>query len=142
MADRAPLYFSVHLGMLKPINAAAEEAVRAIEDRVRVEIKSTRGNARRNALYWAILGIAAPMLEEKAPGLTVNLLHRVLKDRAGLYRTIILPSKETVKDYDSISFSKMPENERAEFITWALNVVAGWLGCSVDELRREGENSC
>lgn len=139
MADKPPLLFTKRLGMLAPANKAAEEAVRAIDGQVRVELKSMRGNVRRNALYWACLGVAAPMLDEKAPGITVDLLHKVLKDRYGLVRVIALPSGEAVKDYDSISFAKMTEPERAGFIDWALNTLSTWLGCRVDELRREGE---
>lgn len=141
MSDTPPLYFAKHLGMFKPANQAAEEALSAVEGTVRVRITRTRGNVKRNALYWATLGIAAPMLEEKAPGLTVELLHKVLKDRAGLVRLVTLPSGETIKDYESISFSKMTEPERAAFITWALNTLASWLGCSVEDLRQEGEQA-
>jgi hypothetical protein len=141
VADTAPLYFTPRLGGLFPANPVAEQAMKALEpgSRVRIELKSTRGNVRRNALYWSCLSVAVPMLDEKAPGLTVDLLHKVLKDRAGLVRIVTLPSGEQVKDYDSISFAKMTEPERAGFIDWALNTVSGWLGCDVTELRREGE---
>lgn len=139
MADEAPLIFNRSLGSLRPSNQAAREALSALDDGpVRVRITRTRGNVRRNGLYWAVLGIAAPMLDEKAPGLTVDLLHRVLKDRYGLYKTITLPSGEVVKDYDSISFAKMTEPERAKFIDWSLRTLASWLGCSEEELRQEG----
>jgi hypothetical protein len=141
MSDQAPLMFRTHLGMLKPANRPAEEAMRAIDGPVRVRITQSRGNARRNGLYWSVLGIAAPMLEEKAPGLTVDLLHRVLKDRYGLYKLVPLPSGEAVKDYESISFAKMTENDRAKFIDWAIKVLSDWLGCDVTDLRREGEEA-
>ena len=139
MPDTPPLLFTKRLGMLAPANAAAEQALKAIDGTVRVELKSMRGNVRRNALYWACLGVAAPMLDEKAPGITVDLLHKVLKDRAGLVRIVTLPSGEQVKDYDSISFAKMTEPERAGFIDWALTAVSAWLGVDVTELKREGE---
>lgn len=139
MADSPPLHFAKHLGMLKPANRAAEEALAAIDGTVRVRITRTRGNVRRNGLYWAVLGVAAPMLEEKAPGLTVELLHKVLKDRFGLVKLVTLPSGEAIKDYESISFAKMTEPVRAEFIDWSLNVLSGWLGCDVTELRTEAE---
>lgn len=139
MPDTPPLMFTKRLGMLAPANRAAEEAMRHVEGQVRIELKSMRGNSRRMGLYWSCLGIAAPMLDEKAPGLTVDLLHKVLKDRAGLVRVVTLPSGEQVKDYDSISFAKMTEPERAGFIDWALATLSGWLGCDVTELKREGE---
>jgi hypothetical protein len=141
MSDTPPLFFTKKLGTLAPANEAATKALAAIDpgSRVRVEIKSTRGNVRRNALYWACLNVAAPMLDEKAPGITVDLLHKVLKDRYGLVRIVTLPSGEQVKDYDSISFAKMTEPERAAFIDWALGTVSRWLGCDVTDLKREGE---
>jgi hypothetical protein len=139
MADQPPLIFTRRLGMLAPANRAAEEALQAIDGQVRVRITRTRGNTARNALYWATLGVAAPMLEEKAPGLTVELLHKVLKDRAGLVRLVTLPSGETVKDYESISFAKMTEVDRTKFIDWSLKTLSSWLGCDVSELRHEAE---
>lgn len=142
MSDEAPLLFRKVLGSLRPFNVAATEALAAIDDTpVRVRITRTKGNVKRNALYWACLNVAAPMLSERIEGeaLSVNLLHRILKDKAGKYRLVTLPSGDTIKDYDSISFAKMPEPERAEFITWALETLSKWLGCDVADLKREGE---
>lgn len=139
MADQPPLLFARRFSGLFPANAAAEEAVRHIDGKVRIEIKSMRGNVRRNALYWSCLSVAVPMLDEKAPGLTVDLLHKILKDRAGLVRIITLPSGEQVKDYESTSFAKMTEPERAAFIDFGLKTVSAWLGVDVTDLRREGE---
>lgn len=142
-ADSPPLLFKRVLGSLRPANAAAETALAAIGDKpVRVRITRASGNTRRNALYWAILGIAAPMLSERIEGdaLDAEMLHRVLKDRRGLVRVITLPSGDTLKDYDSTSFASMAEPERAAFIDWALSTVAKWLGVPVEDLRREGES--
>ena len=139
MADEAPLFFEKRLGGLFPVNDAAERALASVAGRVKVKITRTRGNNKRIALYWIVLGLAAPMLDEKAPGLNADLLHKVLKDRYGLVRIVTLPSGEQVKDYDSISFAKMTEPERAGFVDWALNTLSSWLGCNVAELRREGE---
>lgn len=139
MSDTAPLLFHPKLGMLAPANAAANEAMRAIEGDVRVEIKRTRGNVKRNALYWSVLNICAPMLEEKAPGLNVDLLHKVLKDKYGLVRVVKLPSGQEVRDYESTSFAKMTEPERAKFIDWSLSTLSSWLGVNVQTLRNEGE---
>lgn len=139
MPDTQPLLFRKALGSLRPANEAAEKALQAVDGQCRIEFKSMRGNVRRNGLYWSCLNVAVPMLDEKAPGLTVDLLHKVLKDRYGLVRIVTLPSGEHVKDYDSISFAKMTEVERAAFIDWALNTVSTWLGCDVTDLRREGE---
>lgn len=142
MADTAPLTFRRVLGSLRPVGAAAEQAMAAIgDDIVRIEIKRMRGNVRRNALYWSCLAVAAPMLSERLDGdaLTPDLPHRVLKDRAGLVRLIHLPSGDVLKDYDSTSFASMSEPDRAKFIDFALATVSKWLGCDVTDLRREGE---
>jgi len=136
--DTAPLFFERRLGGLYPACPAAEKALSAVSGRVRVKITRTQGNNKRLALYWIVLGIAAPMLDEVAPGITDELLHKVLKDRRGLVKVITLPSGEQVKDYDSISFASMTEVERAAFVTWAFETLSKWLGCSVEELTREG----
>ncbi len=144
MADEAPLLFRRVFGSLRPANKASEEALAAIGDGpVRIRITKTTGNVRRNALYWSCLAIAAPMLSERIEGdaLTADLLHRILKDRAGLVRVIHLPSGDIIKDYDSTSFASMPENERAAFIDWSLATLSKWLGCQVEDLLREGEQA-
>jgi hypothetical protein len=139
MADSPPLFFAPRLGGLFPASPAAEKAMQAIDGKVRVKITRTQGNNRRIALYWIVLGICAPMLDEKAPGITDDLLHKVLKDRRGLVRIVKLPSGEEVKDYDSISFASMTEPERAAFIDWAFATLSSWLGVDVQTLTREGE---
>lgn len=141
MADEPPLMFDRRLGGLFPANPAAEQALASVAGRVRVKITRTQGNNKRIALYWIVLGIAAPMLDEVAPGLTDKLLHNVLKDRAGLVRIVTLPSGEQVKDYDSISFAKMTEPERATFIDFAFKTVSRWLGVDVETLTKEARNA-
>jgi hypothetical protein len=142
MTETAPLLFRKHLGALRPANPAAERALAAIEGNspVRVEIKQTRGNAGRMALYWIVLSKAAEALSEVVDGdaLDDTMLHQVLKDRRGLYTTTTLPSGEVLKNYRSISFAKMTENERAEYVDWAFRTLAKWIGCTVEELTTEG----
>jgi hypothetical protein len=142
MSDEPILLAKKVLGSLRPANKACEEALAALDDKpFRIRITRTTGNVRRNALYWSCLGLAAPMLSERIEGdaLNAELLHRILKDRGGLVRTITLPSGDTIKDYDSTSFASMTEPERARFIDWALETLSKWLGCDVTDLRREGE---
>jgi hypothetical protein len=139
MSDQPPLLFERRLGGLFPANPAAEKALAAVQGRVRVKITRTQGNNKRIALYWIVLGLAAPMLDEQAPGITDELLHNVLKDRAGLVRIVTLPSGEQVKDYASISFATMTEPERAKYIDWAFTTLSGWLGVSVEELTSEAK---
>jgi hypothetical protein len=137
MSDTPPLIFERRLGGLFPANPAAEQALSAVQGRVRVKLTRTQGNNKRIALYWVVLGIAAPMLDEVAPGLTDGLLHKVLKDRYGLVRIVKLPSGEEIKDYDSISFHSMTEVERAAYITWAFETLGKWLGVDVETLTKE-----
>lgn len=142
--DSPPLLFKRVLGSLRPANKAAEEALAQLGDKpIRVRMTAVRGNVKRNALYWAVLGIAAPMLSERLEGdaINANLLHKILKDRYGLVPVITLPSGDKVKDYDAAStaFHRMPENERADYVTWAIATLAKWLGCTPEDLRREGE---
>ncbi len=138
--DQAPLFFERRLGGLFPACPAAEKALAAITGRVRVKITRSQGNNRRIALYWIVLGIAAPMLSELCQGdaLDDQMLHRILKDRRGLYSTTTLPSGEIEKNYDSISFASMTEPERAAYVDWAFQTLGKWLGCSVEELTSEG----
>jgi hypothetical protein len=137
MADEAPLIFERRLGGLFPANPAAEKALASVSGKVRVKITRTQGNNKRIALYWIVLGIAAPMLDEQAPGLTDDLLHKVLKDRAGLVKVVKLPSGQEIKDYDSISFHSMTEVERANYIDFAFRTLSSWLGVTVEELTAE-----
>jgi hypothetical protein len=137
MSEEAPLFFVRKLGGLFPACPAAEKALAAVNGRVRVKITRTQGNNKRIALYWIVLGLAAPMLDEQAPGLTDSLLHKVLKDRYGLVKVVKLPSGQEIKDYDSISFHQMTENERAAYIDWSFTTLSKWLGVSVEELTKE-----
>lgn len=143
MADKEPILFRAMLGSLRPISAAAEEAVKANNGGVvRVEIKRTTGNTRRLALYWVALRIAVEQLSDAVDGmLSTKALHRKLKRDLGLAKPII--SKRTGEvidyDYDSISFEGMPENERAEYITAALEQISRWIGCDVTTLTTEAQ---
>ena len=137
MADEIPLFFERRLGGLFPASPSAENALAAVAGKVRVKITRTQGNNKRLALYWIVLGLAAPMLDEVAPGLTDKLLHNVLKDRAGLVKIVTLPSGDKIKDYDSISFHSMTEVERAGFIDFGFKTLSSWLGVPVETLTAE-----
>lgn len=143
MAEKEPLLFRAMLGTLRPISGAAEEAVNAAQGQVvRVDIKRTTGNTRRMALYWVVLRIAVEQLSDAVDGvLSTKALHRWLKREYGLAKPIV--SRKTGEvidyDYDSISFVTMPENERADFITWTIEKLSARLGCDVTTLTREAE---
>ncbi len=138
MSETAPIIMRKHLGGWHPASPAAEKALAALDSSspVKVAFKRTRGNQARMGLYWIVLAKAAPMLSELCEGdaLDENMLHRILKDRRGLYTTVTTPNGDTFKNYDSISFHKMPENERNEYIQWAFESLAKWLGVSVFDL--------
>jgi hypothetical protein len=140
MADEVPLIFERRLGGLFPANPAAEQALAAVTGKVRVKITRTHGNNKRLSLYWITLGLAAPMLDEQAPGLTDSLLHKVLKDRYGLVKVVKLPSGQEIKDYDSISFHQMTENERSAYIDWSFKTLSSWLGVDVETLTKEAKD--
>lgn len=138
MTDKPPLMFRPHLGGLYPANPASERALASLDRNapVKVEFKRTRGNQGRMAIYWIVLAKAAPVLSDMCQGdaLDEAMLHRVLKDRRGLFTETVLPSGEVVKNYDSISFHKMTEPERSEYVSWAFGTLAKWLGISEAEL--------
>lgn len=136
MADSPPLLFQKRLGGLFPSCPASEKALASIDGEVRLKITRAKGNQSRLGLYWIVLAKVAPMLSELCEGDAIDetMLHRILKDRRGLYTQTTLPSGEVVKNYDSISFHKMPENERAEYVTWAFETLAKWLKVSVVDL--------
>ena len=139
MSDKPPLFFIKRLGGLYPACPAAENALAAVDGRVRVKITRTQGNNKRIALYWIVLGICAPMLSEKCSGDAIDdeLLHEILKDRRGLYTRTVLPSGEIVKNYRSISFAQMNEADRAKYIDWAFETLSKWLEVPVETLVEE-----
>lgn len=146
MADTEPLLFRVVLGTLRPINGAADDALKAVADgsMVRVEIKRTVGNVKRMAWYWVMLKIALENLADAFDGpMTTKMLHKWLKREAGIAKPI--RSRKTGEiidyDYDSIAFHNMPENERAEFIDFANGKLAARLGCDPMELANEAKQA-
>jgi hypothetical protein len=65
MADKSPMLFEARLGMLKPANRVAEEAMREIRGKVRVEIKGGKANQARRSLYWVLVSIIVPILNQQ-----------------------------------------------------------------------------
>lgn len=143
MADKEPILFRSMLGSLRPVSAAAEEAVKASSGQVlRVEIKRTTGNTRRLALYWVCLRIGVEQLSDAVDGvLSVKALHRRLKRECGLAKPIVSKRTGEVIDYDyeSISFEGMPENERSEYVNAAFEKLSHWIGCDVTTLTSEAK---
>lgn len=142
MSDRAPLLFQVRLGGLFPANAAAENAMREIKGRVRVEIKGGVANQRRRGLYWAVAALVVPILND-LHSLTLDEqdLHDITREKLRLYDEIILPSGEVHHKLKSTSNRAMNEAERAEFTDRALHLWSAWIGVDVATLREEAREA-
>ena len=138
MADKAPLIFTAHLGMLRPANAKAEEAMREVKGRVSVEIRGGKANQRRRGLYWAVCSLVVPLLNERY-GMTLDEddLHDITRDKLKLFDEVTLPSGEVHRKRRSTSNRAMGEHERAEFTDKALRLWSTWTGVDVDTLRTE-----
>lgn len=140
MPEQAPLYFIPRLGMLAPANQMAENAVRELRGRVRVEIRGGVANQRRRGLYWLTAAMVVPLLNE-AHGLTLDEadLHDITREKLRLYDEIILPSGEVHHKLRSTSNRAMNEADRAIFTDKALALWSTWVGVDVATLRREAE---
>jgi hypothetical protein len=140
MADRAPLAFETHLGMLRPATPAAETAMREIRGRVRVEIKGGVANQRRRSLYWCVAALVAPLLNQQYRlTLDENDLHDITRDKLGLYDESVLPSGEIYRKRRSTSNRAMNEADRAEYTDRALALWSTWVGVDVTTLREEAQ---
>lgn len=138
MTNDPPLIFEVRLGMLKPANRMAEEAMREIKGRVRVEIKGGTANQRRRGLYWSCAGIVVQILNDlHTMTLTEKELHDITRDKFGMYDEIKLPSGDVHKRYHSTSNRAMNEAARAEYTTRALGLWSKWTGVDITTLRDE-----
>jgi hypothetical protein len=138
LAESAPLYFTVRLGGLFPASAKAEEAMREIKGKVRVEIKGGTANQRRRGLYWSVAALVAPLLNQQY-GLTIDEddLHDITRDKLKLYDEVVLPSGEVHRKRRSTSNRAMNEAERAEYTDKALHLWSTWTGVEVTALREE-----
>jgi hypothetical protein len=140
MSDRAPLMFDVHLGMLRPGNLAAQEAMQHIKGRVRVTITGGKANQRRRGLQWVLYGIVAPILND-LHGMTLDEddLHEIMRVKFKMFDEITMPSGEVHRKLWSTSNAKMNEADRAEYLNKCLDVWSKWCGVDVATLRAEGE---
>ncbi|AIT81635.1 hypothetical protein JI59_18645 [Novosphingobium pentaromativorans US6-1] len=134
--------FETRLGMLRPANRAAEEAMREIKGKVRVEIKGGVANQRRRGLYWSVAALVAPLLNDMH-GLTLDEqdLHDITRDKLRVYDEQVLPSGEVYRRRRSTSNRAMNEAERAEFTTKALHLWSTWTGVAVETLHTEARDA-
>lgn len=138
--EKSPLFFEARLGMLKPANRAAEEALREINGRVRVEIKGGIANQRRRGLYWVCAAIVVELLNQ-ANNLTLDEtdLHDLTRDKFRMFHEIELPSGDKLRKRSSTSNRAMNEAERAAYTDRALALWSTWCGLDVTTLRTEAE---
>lgn len=140
MSDKAPLYFQAKLGGLFPANAKAEEAMREIKGRVRVEIKGGVANQRRRGLYWRVASLVTSLLND-AYRMTIDEddLHDITRDKLKYYDEIELPSGDVHRKRKSTKNTAMNEAERAEYTDKALHLWSTWVGVDVTTLKAETE---
>lgn len=140
MADKAPLVFETRLGMLRPANAVAEDAMRHLKGRVRVEIKGGVANQRRRSLYWCVAALVVPLLNQQH-GMTLDEqdLHDITRQKLGVGHWQELPSGDRRFKPASTSNRAMNEAERADYTDRALNLWSTWCGVDVTTLREEAE---
>jgi hypothetical protein len=132
--------FTARLGGLFPANAAAEEAMRHIEGRVRCQITGGKANQRRRGLYWSVLALVVPLLNQQYRlTLDDDDLHDITRDKLKLYDELTLPSGEVHRKRRSTSNRAMNEAERADYTDRALHLWSTWTGVDVTTLREEAE---
>lgn len=138
MSDKAPLLFEPHLAMLRPANKVAEDALRMLSGRVRVEIKGGVANQRRRSLYWAVAALVVPLLND-SHGMTLDEqdLHDITRQKLGVGEWQELPSGDRRFKPASTSNRAMNEAERAAYTDRALSLWSTWCGVDVATLRQE-----
>lgn len=111
-----------------------------IKGRVRVEIRGGIANQRRRGLYWALVSLVVPILNE-AHCLTLDErdLHDIMRDKFRMYDEQTLPSGEVHRKRWSTSNRAMNEAERAEYLNKCIDVWSRWTGVDVTALRDEAE---
>lgn len=131
MSDAQPILFDVLLGNLRPATDPARKLVQLLGNgaRVSLAVKHATPNQKRLRFYWLMLKAAAENLDERVPGLTPEDLHAIVKQKLELGKWLTLPSGDRVFQPTSISFARMKEPERAEFINRVDRLLSSWLGC-------------
>lgn len=140
MADKSPLLFDAHLGMLRPANKAAQDAMLEVKGRVAVKMTGGKANQRRRGLYWLVCALVVPMIND-LHGMTLDEddLHDITRDKLKMYDEFTLPSGDVYRKRRSTSNRAMNEAERAEFTNKAFAIWSTWTGVDVATLRREAE---
>lgn len=142
MTDKAPLYFTARLGMLAPANRAAEEAMREINGTVRATLTGGKANQRRRSLYWVLVSIVTPILNDMHNmTLTDDDLHDIMRDKLGMFDELTLPSGEVHRKRWSTSNRAMNEADRADYLNKCIAIWSTWTGIDVTTLTAEAERA-
>lgn len=140
MADKSPLLFTNHLGMLRPANKAAQEAMSEVKGTVAVKMTGGKANQRRRGLYWLVCALVVPLMNDRyTMTLDEDDLHDITRDKLKMYDEITLPSGETYRKRHSTSNRAMAEPERAEFTNKAFALWSTWTGIDVQTLKNEAQ---
>lgn len=138
MTDKSPLYFEPRLGMLRPANVAAEDAMREIKGRVKVTMTGGKANQRRRSLYWVVASLVVPILNDlHTMTLTEDDLHDITRTKLGLFDEIKLPSGDIHRKLKSTANKAMNEADRADYTNKAFALWSTWTGVPVETLREE-----
>lgn len=140
MADKAPLIFEPRLGGLFPVNTSAIAAMSGVQGRVNLTITGGRANQRRRGLYWILVGIVTPIMNDMH-GLTLtdDDMHDLMRDKFKMFTLIDLPSGDVHKKRWSTSNRAMSEADRSVYLTKCLDVWGRWIGVDPMTLQREAE---
>ena len=140
MADKSPLLFDAHLGMFRPANRAAQEAMREVKGRVSLKWTGGKANQRRRSLYWLVCALVVPLMNDRyTMTLDEDDLHDITKTKLKMYDEFVLPSGDVHRKRWSTKNTAMNEADRAEFTNKAFAIWSTWTGIDVATLRREAE---
>lgn len=112
--------------------------MREVKGRVRVTISGGVANQRRRGLYWSILALVTPLVNQRY-NLTLDDddLHEITRIKLKMYDEITLPSGEVHRKLWSTANRAMNEADRAEFTNKALALWSAWTGIDVTTLQEE-----
>jgi len=139
-AERPPALFVKRLGGLFPANNEATLALSGVAGKCVVKITAATRNQRRRSLYWVVVSIVAPILNDAFGGdWTDAELHDHVRERLDyVTESNPFPDGSTVKRLQSTSDRAMNEADRAVFTNKAFDAFSRWTGIPVETLIAEG----
>ena len=142
MADKSPMIFAPHLGMLRPANKTAQDAMLEVKGPVTVKMTGGKANQRRRGLYWLVCALVVPLMNDRyTMTLDEDDLHDITRDKLKMYDEITLPSGDVHRKRRSTSNRAMAEPERAEFTNKAFALWSTWTGVDVHTLQAEARQA-